>query len=165
MKRAHDPGTMAAHLRERHLVDHRVGGRQLPTAPMRVWRILAVWPAVRAHIYLDWGRDRISSSAGWHCPVAKRWGTIARLQARDGAGRGGCASAGYPLLQSVPPRPQLSYTVQQQREIVEALIADRENARYTSQVVRHRSGLSSLPPPPPARARAGRRSSQRIAAR
>ena len=58
------------------------------------------------------------------------------------------AEAGYPPLQTVPPRPQLSYTVQQQREIVEALIADRENARYTSQVVRHRSGLSSLPPPP-----------------
>jgi hypothetical protein len=58
------------------------------------------------------------------------------------------AEAGYPPLQSVPPRPQLSYTVQQQRQIVEALIADRENARYTSQVVRHRSGLSSLPPPP-----------------
>jgi len=58
------------------------------------------------------------------------------------------AEAGYPLLQSVPPRPQLSYTIQQQREVVEALIADRENARYTSQVVRHRSGLSSLPPPP-----------------
>jgi hypothetical protein len=58
------------------------------------------------------------------------------------------ASDSYPLLQSVPPRPQLSYTVQQQREIVEALIADRENARYTSQVVRYRSGLSALPPPP-----------------
>jgi hypothetical protein len=56
--------------------------------------------------------------------------------------------SGYPPLQSVPPRPQLSYTVQQQRQIVEALIADRKNARYTSQVVRHRSGLSSLPPPP-----------------
>ncbi|MGH6918992.1 MAG: hypothetical protein ACREJ0_14965, partial [Geminicoccaceae bacterium] len=58
------------------------------------------------------------------------------------------AEAGYPPLQGVPPRPQLSYTVQQQRQIVEALIADRENARYTSQVIRHRSGLSSLPPPP-----------------
>jgi hypothetical protein len=58
------------------------------------------------------------------------------------------ASDDYPLLQTVPPRPQLSYTVQQQREIVEALIADRENARYTSQVVRYRSGLSTLPPPP-----------------
>jgi hypothetical protein len=58
------------------------------------------------------------------------------------------AEPAYPPLQSVPPRPQLSYTVQQQRQIVEALIADRENARYTGQVVRHRSGLSSLPPPP-----------------
>lgn len=57
-------------------------------------------------------------------------------------------STGYPPLQSVPPRPQLSYTVQQQRQIVAALVADRENARYTSQVVRYRSGLSSLPPPP-----------------
>jgi hypothetical protein len=57
---------------------------------------------------------------------------------------------GYPPLQSVPPRPQLSYTVQQQRQIVEALVADRENARYTSQVIRYRSGLSSLPPPPTA---------------
>jgi hypothetical protein len=61
---------------------------------------------------------------------------------------GAPADAGYPELQSVPPRPQLSYTVQQQRQIVDALIADRENARYTGQVVRHRSGLSSLPPPP-----------------
>ena len=61
---------------------------------------------------------------------------------------GAVTSDDYPLLQSVPPRPQLSYTVQQQREIVEALIADRENARYTSQVVRYRSGLSTLPPPP-----------------
>ena len=58
------------------------------------------------------------------------------------------SSSGYPPLQSVPPRPQLSYTVQQQRQIVEALVADRENARYTSQVIRYRSGLSSLPPPP-----------------
>lgn len=57
-------------------------------------------------------------------------------------------SVDYPPLQTVPPRPQLSYTVQQQRQIVEALIADRENARYTDQVIRYRSGLSSLPPPP-----------------
>ena len=58
------------------------------------------------------------------------------------------AESEYPSLQTVPPRPQLSYTVQQQRQIVDALVADRENARYTGQVVRHRSGLSSLPPPP-----------------
>jgi hypothetical protein len=60
------------------------------------------------------------------------------------------AEADYPLLQTVPPRPRLSYTVEQQRQIVEALIADRELARYSSQVVRHRSGLSSMPPPPTA---------------
>ncbi len=58
------------------------------------------------------------------------------------------AGTPYPPLQTVPPRPQLSYTVQQQRQIVEALIADREHARYTGQVIRYRAGLSSLPPPP-----------------
>jgi hypothetical protein len=54
----------------------------------------------------------------------------------------------YPSLHSVPPRAQLSYSVEQRRAIVDGLIADRENARYTDQVVRYRSGQSSLPPPP-----------------
>jgi outer membrane protein OmpA-like peptidoglycan-associated protein len=54
---------------------------------------------------------------------------------------------GYPSLHTVPPRPQLSYTVEQRRAIVNGLIADRENARYSSDVVRYRAGLSSLPPP------------------
>jgi hypothetical protein len=54
----------------------------------------------------------------------------------------------YPSLYTVPPRPQLSYSVQQRRAIVEGLVADRELARYTDQVVRYRSGQSSLPPPP-----------------
>jgi outer membrane protein OmpA-like peptidoglycan-associated protein len=57
--------------------------------------------------------------------------------------------SGYPNLHTVPPRPQLSYTVEQRRAIVEGLIADRENARYTSEVVRYRTGLSSMPPPDP----------------
>ena len=57
--------------------------------------------------------------------------------------------AGYPSLHTVPPRPQLSYTVEQRRAIVDGLIADRENARYTSEVVRYRTGLSSMPPPEP----------------
>ena len=48
----------------------------------------------------------------------------------------------------MPPRPQLSYTVEQHRAIVDGLVADRENARYTDQVIRYRSGQSSLPPPP-----------------
>jgi outer membrane protein OmpA-like peptidoglycan-associated protein len=53
----------------------------------------------------------------------------------------------YPSLHTVPPRPELSYPVKQRRAIVEGLIADRENARYTSAVVRYRSGLSNIPPP------------------
>ena len=48
----------------------------------------------------------------------------------------------------MPPRPQLSYSVQQRRAIVDGLVADREHARYTEQVVRYRTGRSSLPPPP-----------------
>lgn len=55
--------------------------------------------------------------------------------------------SGYPSLHSVPPRPQLSYTVEQRRAIADGLIADRENARYSNQVVRYRTGLSGLPPP------------------
>jgi hypothetical protein len=54
----------------------------------------------------------------------------------------------YPSLHTVPPLPQLSYPVEQQREIVERLISDREHARYTDQRIRYESGLSSLPPPP-----------------
>ena len=38
--------------------------------------------------------------------------------------------------------------MQQQRAVVEGLIADRENARYTDLAVRYRSGLSNQPPPP-----------------
>ena len=56
--------------------------------------------------------------------------------------------SGYPSLHTVPPRPQLSYTVEQRRAIVDGLIADREHARYSSAAVRYRTGLSSLPPPP-----------------
>lgn len=58
-------------------------------------------------------------------------------------------SSSYPSLSSVPRRPQLTYTVAQRRKIVEGLVADLENARYTDRVVRYRSGLSALPPPPP----------------
>ena len=56
---------------------------------------------------------------------------------------------GYPSLHTVPPRPQLSYPVEQRRAIVDGLVADRENARYTSQVIRYRAGLSRMPPPEP----------------
>ena len=54
----------------------------------------------------------------------------------------------YPSLHTVPARPQLTYTVEQKRAIVDMLIADRVNARYTDGVVRYRAGLSSEPPPP-----------------
>ena len=63
------------------------------------------------------------------------------------AGPNGAVPAGYPSLHTVPSRPELSYTVEQRRAIVDGLIADRENARYSNQVVRYRTGLSGLPPP------------------
>src|SRR5690606_13793214 len=56
-------------------------------------------------------------------------------------------AAGYPSLHTVPPRPQLSYPVEQRQAIIEGLIADRENARYSNQAVRYRTSLSGLPPP------------------
>lgn len=65
-----------------------------------------------------------------------------------GADGTSASSSEYPSLHSVPPRPRLSYDVQQRRTIVDGLVADRELARYTDQLVRYRSGQSSLPPPP-----------------
>ncbi len=55
----------------------------------------------------------------------------------------------YPSLHAVPARPQLSYTIEQKRAIVDMLIADRANARYTGGVVRYRAGLSGEPPAAP----------------
>ena len=57
-------------------------------------------------------------------------------------------AVGYPSLHTVPPRPQLSYPVEQRRAIVDGLIADRENARYSNQVVRYRTGLAVCRRPP-----------------
>jgi hypothetical protein len=59
------------------------------------------------------------------------------------------AATGYPSLRTVPPRPRLTYPVEQRREIVEGLISDRENARYTDQQVRYRTGRSDVPPAAP----------------
>lgn len=56
----------------------------------------------------------------------------------------------YPPVSSVPARPQLSYNVQQERAIVDALISDREHARYTGSAIRYRSGVSGQQPRPPA---------------
>jgi hypothetical protein len=74
----------------------------------------------------------------------------ASAPAADQAPRPGAAAStsAYPSLHTVPPRPRLSYSVEQRRAIVDGLVADRENAHYTDQVVRYRSGQSSLPPPP-----------------
>lgn len=62
--------------------------------------------------------------------------------------------ASYPDLADVPPRPQLSYTIEQRREVARALVADRENARYRAAVLAHATGRSDTaptpPPPPPA---------------
>jgi outer membrane protein OmpA-like peptidoglycan-associated protein len=75
-------------------------------------------------------------------------GETARGSAGETANTGTVAAVeGYPSLHTVPSRPELSYPVKQRRAIVEGLVADRENARYTSAVVRYRSGLSNMPPP------------------
>jgi hypothetical protein len=123
-------------------------GRQLPTMPTpdgaasgceRTARVRTNWACVAA--VLSTGVIALLGCQNTNDDVATSMQVEPQVE-------GALKSDDYPLLQSVPPRPQLSYTVQQQREIVEALVADRENARYTSQVVRYRSGLSTLPPPP-----------------
>jgi hypothetical protein len=52
----------------------------------------------------------------------------------------------FPSVATVPPRPRLSYSVQQERAIVDALISDRENARYTGDSIRYRAGRAERPP-------------------
>ncbi len=46
------------------------------------------------------------------------------------------AEADYPSLASVPARPQLTYTLEQRREIAQGLVADRANARYAGDALR-----------------------------
>lgn len=77
-------------------------------------------------------------------PVAGEPAAPASVAAPDPA-----TEEGYPELYTVPSRPKLTYTVEQRRAILDGLVADRENARYTSQVARYRVGLSQLPPPAP----------------
>jgi outer membrane protein OmpA-like peptidoglycan-associated protein len=66
------------------------------------------------------------------------------------------ADAAFPELASVPARPQLSYTLEQRREIAEGLVADRANARYTGDALRRaldrpvRPDMAPPLPPPPA---------------
>jgi outer membrane protein OmpA-like peptidoglycan-associated protein len=46
------------------------------------------------------------------------------------------AETEYPSLASVPARPQLTYTLEQRREIAQGLVADRANARYAGDALR-----------------------------
>lgn len=61
----------------------------------------------------------------------------------------------YPDLASVPPRPRLSYTVEQRRKIADQLVADRENARHRAAELAYATGQSAEPPPPRPPAEAG----------
>ena len=58
------------------------------------------------------------------------------------------ADAPYPKLSTVPPMPSRT-TISEMKAIAEGLIADRENARYTDQVIR-RGGEVPEPAPAPA---------------
>lgn len=57
------------------------------------------------------------------------------------------ASKTFPDLRDVPPRPNLTYTPEQRRQIQQGLVADEQYARYTSQILRAGDG-APLPPPP-----------------
>jgi outer membrane protein OmpA-like peptidoglycan-associated protein len=56
--------------------------------------------------------------------------------------------AAYPDLASVPPRPRLTYTVEQRREIADELVADREHASYRRAELDYATGRSATPPAP-----------------
>ena len=56
--------------------------------------------------------------------------------------------AAYPDLASVPPRPRLTYTVEQRREIADELVADREHASYRRAELDYATGRSRTPPAP-----------------
>jgi hypothetical protein len=125
-----------------------VGGRQLPPAGPPAQGAGRPGHPMRAQSTLAWVAVALLGG-GLTLPGCQEMGDQSgSASSRPAAVAEAPADAGYPALQSVPPRPQLSYTIQQERQIVEALIADRENARYTSQLVRYRTGISSLPPPP-----------------
>jgi hypothetical protein len=59
------------------------------------------------------------------------------------------AGTGYPTVNTVPPRPQLSYSIEQERAIVEALISDREHAWDTrlGTICRSRSSATARTSP------------------
>ena len=107
-----------------------------------------------AHGQPPWAGHAIAAleRGAWRCGASMWVLMIVLASCQDVAEQPGPIEAvtfdpGYPSLHTVPPRPQLSYTVEQRRAIVDMLIADRANARYTEEVVRYRAGLSSEPPP------------------
>lgn len=58
----------------------------------------------------------------------------------------------YPDLASVPPRPQLGYTIEQRNGIADALVADRANALRRQADLARATGGPAGPPPEPAAA-------------
>ncbi|HWL70826.1 MAG TPA: hypothetical protein VNS22_20965 [Geminicoccus sp.] len=54
----------------------------------------------------------------------------------------------YPSVREVPPRPKLSYSAAQRRQIQEGLVADRAHAKQTAELVRTTEGASPPPMPP-----------------
>jgi hypothetical protein len=66
---------------------------------------------------------------------------------------GGNLAAGtalpYPNLATVPPPPTSELTETQLKELTQSLLADRKNARYTSQQLRSGLGQPAPPPSPP----------------
>lgn len=61
----------------------------------------------------------------------------------------GCtAPPGAPYLHEVPQRPRPGFTAEERRELGNALLADREVARWEGEQLRFRTGKTALPPPP-----------------
>ncbi|WP_222182421.1 hypothetical protein [Geminicoccus harenae] len=54
----------------------------------------------------------------------------------------------YPSVREVPPRPTLSYSPAQRRQIQDGLVADRAHARRTAELVRTTEGATPPPMPP-----------------
>lgn len=67
----------------------------------------------------------------------------------DGAavGNTGAGAAQYPSLATVPPRPRLTYDVEQRRAIEGELVRDRENAGRLAAAIDHELGRGPAPPP------------------
>jgi hypothetical protein len=96
----------------------------------------------------------------WRHGAVARCGALALLLVLLGGCQGSAPAEGdgpaeplppgeYPDLASVPPRPRLTYTVEQRRAIGDQLVADRENARYRAAELAYDTGRSAEPPPPP----------------